>query len=118
MSSSPAFSHSDLRILLRIIGSRKGANVDEIVAFHESHHWSEGTMEHISEVVGRLSALGWVSQQDGKFFASQKLQSAFNEACRNCQDTLEEYEILSHILQPEVSFRGSRTSANTEIEPQ
>ena len=100
MSSASAFTKPDLRILLRIIGSRKGADLSEIVAFHKSHRWPEATPEQIRDVIGRFISLGWVTEQDNKYMASPALQSAFNEACRNCRDTIEEFDILTRILEP------------------
>ncbi len=100
MSSASTFTRSDLRILLRIIGSRKGADFEEIVAFHRSHRWPEATPEQVREVVGRFTSMGWVTEQGNKFLASPKLQTAFNDACRNCRDTIEEYDILARILEP------------------
>jgi hypothetical protein len=100
MSSASAFTRGDLQILLRIIGSRKGADLGEIMAFHKSHRWPEATPEQIRDVITRFVSLGWVTEQGEKFLASPTLQSAFNEACRNCRDTIEEFDILARILEP------------------
>lgn len=98
MSSAAAFTHADLRILLRIIGSRKGANLTEIAAFHQSHRWPEATPDQIRQTVDRFAALGCVVEREGAFHATPGLQRAFNEACRNCRDTIEESDILARIL--------------------
>ena len=108
MPSSSTFSRSDMRVLLRIIGSRKGADLEEIVAFHRSHRWPEITSEQVNDVVNRFASGGFVVQQGTKFLASPSLQAAFNDACRNCQDTIEEYDILARILEAKaVSLKNS-----------
>lgn len=107
MSSASAFTRSDLRILLRIIGSRKGADVDEIVAFHRSHRWPETGPDQVRAVIARFNALGWVTQQENRFLASPALQAEFNEACRNCSDTIEEYDTLARILEPNAAEHQS-----------
>ena len=108
MPSSSTFSRADMRILLRIIGSRKGADLEEIVAFHRSHRWPEITSEQVHDVVNRFASTGFLVQQGTKYLASPTLQAAFNDACRNCQDTIEEYDILARILESNaISLRKS-----------
>lgn len=99
MPASSTVSRMDMRILLRIIGSRKGADLAEIVEFHRSHRWPDITSEQVHDVVSRFVSNGFVVQQGTKFLASPSLQAAFNDACRNCQDTIEEYDILGRILE-------------------
>jgi hypothetical protein len=96
---SSAFTRTDLRILLRIIGSRKGADIDEIVAFHRSHRWPDAGPEQVRAVIGRFVSLGCIVERENRFFASAELQASFNDACRNCTDTIEELDILARILE-------------------
>jgi hypothetical protein len=99
MSSASEFSRAELRVLLRVIGSRKGADIDEIVAFHQSHRWPDGSPEQVRAAIGRFTSLGCVVEREKRYFVSTALQTAFNDACRNCSDTIEELDILARILE-------------------
>lgn len=100
MIQTAAIKRSDINILLRIVGCRAGATWNSILAFERSHHRpSLGEIE-IRESLDRLLDAGLIVQANDNYLASADLQSAFLAECRNCRDTIEEFDILCRITQP------------------
>lgn len=89
----------EMRVLLRIVGSRPGADGSAIHTFVESHRWPGTTPDQIRDAITHLVSLGFITERGGKYFASAELQAAFINDCRNCSDTIEEFDILRQILE-------------------
>lgn len=100
MTSSTAVTRADVEVLLRIVGSRKGATTEEVFEFERRHRRDTPSVDAIRDSLSRLSAAGFVEQRDQRFHAAPSLIAAFTNAARNCRDTLEERDILYRIIWP------------------
>ena len=52
----------------------------------------------LGAVVFLVMAATLIEQRDNTYFGSQELQSAFLNQCRNCRDTVEEFDVLTRII--------------------
>lgn len=100
MIQTATIKRSDVNVLLRIVGSRTGATPEAVLKFERSHHSPNINQAEIDEIIQRLAEAGLVTQRDGKYFSSDELQQAFLDECRNCRDTVEEFDILCRIIKP------------------
>jgi hypothetical protein len=98
MIHSVTLSRSDLSVLLRVVGSRKGADLDAIVSFEQRHLRSPPSVDEIQKSISRLMVAGYVYQQGKQYFGAPELQNAFFEEVRNCRDTVEEFDVLQRVL--------------------
>ncbi|MGE0755869.1 MAG: hypothetical protein AB7F89_11430 [Pirellulaceae bacterium] len=98
MIQSPELNRIDRSILLRIVGSRKGADLEAISVFEQAHHRRPPSAQEIRESIDRLVTAGLAVQQGNQFFGTPELQNAFFEEVRNCRDTMEEYDVLNRVL--------------------
>lgn len=98
MTQVSSLQQLDVHVLLRIVGSRNGADLQSILAFEKSHKQQKATVEDIRAAVTRLIQAGHVVQRQDKYFGSDGLHQAFLDECRNCRDTIEEFDILSRIV--------------------
>jgi hypothetical protein len=91
-------NRSDLSVLLRIVGSRKGADFNALRDFVGSHGRDRVTPDQLQESLERLLNKSLIVRRDGEYVASNELQAAFLDECRNCRDTIEEFDILTRII--------------------
>lgn len=98
MSQASTFNRFDVHVLLRIAGSRTGADAASILAFEKSHHHDGTSMDMVQQSIARLLEAGHIVQQGEKYVSSGSLQKSFLSECRNCRDTVEEFDVLSRIL--------------------
>src|SRR5687768_8384219 len=114
MGQPNSLSRSDLSVLLRIVGSRNGANLDDILAFESSHHRQHPTAEQVSESLNRLLDAALIMRQVDHYVGTPQVQAAFLEACRNCCDTIEEFDVLNKIV---AQFGVVNSEKTTPSEP-
>lgn len=88
----------DFTVLLRVVGSRKGADLDAVLAFERAHQRKEPRREEALESLNRLVAAELIVQQGNQYFGTPEVQSAFLDECRNCRDTMEEFNVLNRII--------------------
>ena len=98
MVQPDSLTRSDLSVLLRIVGSRNGADLDAIFAFESSHHRQHPTAEQIRESLARLLDAELIVQRGNQFVGAPQVQAAFLDECKNCCDTIEEFDVLDRIL--------------------
>ena len=98
MDPISSLSRSDLSVLLRIVGSRKGADFNALKEFVGAHAHHQVTPDQLRESLNRLLAASLIVQRDNAYFGSEVLQAAFLNECRNCRDTIEEFDILTRII--------------------
>ena len=98
MGQPNSLTRTDLSVLLRIVGSRQGADLDAIVDFESSHHRQHRTPDQIRESLARLMGAALVVQQGNQYFGAPEVQAAFFDECRNCSDTIEEFDVLNRII--------------------
>lgn len=98
MSETITLNKTDTSILLRIIGSRKGADFEALANFERAHHRVPPTDDQIRESLSRLIGIGVIAQQGANYVGKPELQAAFFGEVRNCRDTLEEYSVLTRVL--------------------
>jgi hypothetical protein len=98
MPQPTGFSRFDRSILLRIVGSRRGADMEAIATFEKAHHRNPPTAQQIDESLARLKATGFIVQRGNHYFSVPEIQSAFFSEVRNCRDTVEELDVLDRVL--------------------
>lgn len=98
MAQSNTLTRFDRSVLLRIVGSRKGADLDALLAFERAHHRQEPSADEIRASVARLIAAELIVQQGNQYFGTPQVQAAFLNECRNCSDTIEEFDVLNRII--------------------
>jgi hypothetical protein len=98
MGQSMTLTRYDLSALLRVVGSRKGADIDAILKFEQSHHRKPPTAEQVGQSISRLLAAGLVTQQGNHYLSAPHIQAAFFNEVRNCRDTVEEFDVLNRVL--------------------
>jgi hypothetical protein len=113
MIQSQTLSRSDLSILLRIVGSRAGADIEAIAAFERSHRRKPATIDEMRESVARLVAAGYVKQQGSRYYGAPEIQTAFLDEVRNCRDTIEEFDVLKGVMDRVAGTRGTDRTAGT-----
>ena len=91
-------TRSDLSVLLRIVGSRNGAEFNAILEFETSHHRQHTTADQIRDSLTRLIDAELIVQRGNLYFGAPHVQAAFLDECRNCCDTIEEFDVLDRIL--------------------
>jgi hypothetical protein len=98
MTQDQHLSRADLNVLFWIVGCRTGATFEEIFQ-HESHlHRQPPSQEAIRECLARLEARRLITLVGDRYRGDSKLQKAFLNECQNCQDTIEEIDILSRLI--------------------
>jgi hypothetical protein len=98
MVQPDSLTRSDLSVLLRVVGSRNGADFDDILAFESSHHRQRPTTEQIRDSLSRLVDAELIMQRGNQYVGVPQVQAAFLDECRNCCDTIEEFDILNRII--------------------
>jgi hypothetical protein len=115
MAQPDSLTRGDLSVLLRIVGSRNGADFDAILAFESSHHRQRPTADQIHDSLTRLMDAGLIVESGNQYVGAPQVQAAFLEECRNCRDTIEEFDILNRIIAQFGKFKDSENSSQMEM---
>ena len=95
---SKATTFDNLRVLVWVVGSTKGADFADIVNRVRSHPGGDSLSEDgIRDILSKLESKQLITRTGDHYDAMPKLLSAFHDESRNCQDTIEEYDILQRI---------------------
>ena len=113
MVQPDSLTRSDLSVLLRIVGSRNGADLDAILAFENSHHRQRSTADQIRESLARLMDAELIVLRGNQYVGTPQVQAAFLDECRNCCDTIEEFDILNRIIAQFGKVKGAAALSET-----
>lgn len=99
MPDTITLSKTDTSLLLRIVGSRKGATFEDLANFERAHHRKPATEDQMRESITRLIGIGIIVQQGPHYVGKPNIQAAFLNEVRNCRDTIEEFSVLTRVLE-------------------